>query len=73
MQDLETDTSAHTNVDAKRKFSVHLSVYLAVNALLIAINSANTSEHLWFIWPLFGWGIGVAFHAIGVFCLTRGN
>jgi len=31
--------------------------FFVVNALLIIINLITTSEYLWFIYPLLGWGI----------------
>jgi len=46
-----------------RGVAVHLFVYLAVNALLVGINLTYSSDTLWFIWPLLGWGIGLAGHA----------
>ncbi len=46
-----------------RGVAVHLFVYLAVNALLIGINLTYSPDNLWFIWPLLGWGIGLAGHA----------
>ncbi|MHA1165614.1 MAG: 2TM domain-containing protein [Alphaproteobacteria bacterium] len=46
-----------------RGVAVHLFVYLAVNALLIGINLTYSPGNLWFIWPLLGWGIGLAGHA----------
>jgi hypothetical protein len=45
-------------------FVVHLFIYMAVNTLLIAINLSATSESLWFYWPLLGWGIAIAVHAL---------
>jgi hypothetical protein len=48
---------------AIRGVAVHLFVYLGVNALLIGINLYYTPDSLWFIWPLLGWGIGLAGHA----------
>jgi hypothetical protein len=56
---------------AKMAFYVHLAVYLAVNALLIAINLLTSAGHLWFQWPLLGWGIGVLVHAIVTFVLPK--
>ncbi len=44
--------------------TVHLFVYLAVNALLVVINLVTSPQNLWFIWPLLGWGIGLAAHAL---------
>jgi len=48
---------------AIRGVAVHLFVYLGVIALLIGINLNYTPDSLWFIWPLLGWGIGLAGHA----------
>lgn len=42
---------------------IHFFVYIAVNLLLIAINMKSSSQSLWFIWPLLGWGAGLALHA----------
>ena len=61
---------AKKRVEAKYGFYVHLSVYLAVNLLLIIINLSTPSEGLWFIYPLMGWGIGVIFHALSVFVFS---
>lgn len=46
-----------------RGVAVHLFVYLAVNAFLITINITESPETPWSIWPLLGWGIGLAAHA----------
>jgi hypothetical protein len=27
--------------------------------------------YLWFLWPMFGWGIGVVFHAVNVFGIGK--
>ena len=50
----------------KRKFFEHFRAYLIVNAALAAIDLV-TSGGVWFFWPLFGWGIGVAFDAAEAF------
>lgn len=53
-------------------FAVHLFVYMAVNALLIAINLIVTPDSLWFYWPLLGWGAGLAAHAfLAYLAVTR--
>lgn len=38
---------------------------------LLFIIDLMTGAGWWFQWPLFGWGIGVALHALGVFGLDR--
>ena len=48
--------------DEKIGFSVHLVVYVLVNAMLIAINFIYSPEDIWFFYPLLGWGIGISMH-----------
>jgi hypothetical protein len=51
-------------------FRIHATVFVAVQALLIAIWAviAITSDdsYPWFVFPLFGWGIGLAVHYAAV-------
>lgn len=49
----------------KRKrdeFFQHLRAYCIVNGVLFLMNLI-TSSYLWVVWPVLGWGIGLAFHA----------
>ncbi len=59
---------------AKKKsdFYIHLVIYIAVNTFLFVQwwIIAGPDGFPWFIFPLFGWGIGLAAHAINTF---RGN
>ena len=43
-------------------FKIHFAAYALVNLLLLAINLLTTPNHLWFYWPLVGWGIGIVAH-----------
>ncbi len=47
-------------------FFFHLSAYVLVNAILIAVNLLFTPQRLWFIWPLLGWGIGILANGLAV-------
>lgn len=47
-------------------FAIHLVNYLAINVVLLVINLFASPEVPWAIWPLLGWGIGVASHGAGV-------
>ena len=59
-------------IKQKRGFWTHLAIYVAVNALLVVIwFTQGTDQPFWPIWVLFGWGIGVAAHAFGVFIAPR--
>lgn len=58
---------ARRRAAAKLGFYIHAAVYVLVNAILLAINLSASPGQLWFIWPLLGWGIGLASHAFGVY------
>lgn len=52
---------AISRLGKKREFRVHLAVYIAVNTMLIAI-WAFAGGFFWPIFPILGWGIGLAAH-----------
>lgn len=54
---------------AKREFRTHLTVYWLVMTLLMAIWLITTGwgEYFWPIWPMLGWGLGVAIHGATVY------
>ena len=64
-------TEAIRRIKARRGFGGHLLVYVAVNTLLILIwlTTAVTAGawYPWFVFPLTGWGVGVAAHAWAVY------
>jgi hypothetical protein len=70
MENEEAYQRATKRVEAKIGFYIHLAVYVGVNILLIVINLVTAPRHLWFIWPLMGWGIGVFFHGLSTFFFT---
>lgn len=43
-------------------FKIHFAAYVGVNLVLLAVNLLTTPNHLWFFWPLAGWGIGIVAH-----------
>ena len=47
---------------AREGFVIHAVVYVAVNILLVVVNALTWSGQPWFLYPLFGWGIGLAAH-----------
>jgi class 3 adenylate cyclase len=46
----------------RQSFKIHLTVYLLVNLFLIGIWAASGGGYFWPVWPILGWGIGVALH-----------
>ncbi len=63
----ESYERAKKRVEELKSFYSHLFVYLAVNAGLFLLNILTSPSHLWFYWPLIGWGIGLAIHGLSVF------
>ncbi len=64
---------ARRRANAKLGFYTHLTVYIVVNLLLIAINLISSARHYWFIWPMLGWGVGICFHGMGTFLFLSGS
>lgn len=50
----------------RKAFRIHATVFVAVQALLIAIWALewrlDGTSYPWFLYPLLGWGIGLAAH-----------
>lgn len=62
-----------------KDFYKHLLTYILVCSLLIVIDIADTDSTAetfiglkWAYWPIFGWGIAVAIHALSVFIPLSG-
>jgi hypothetical protein len=68
-QDPDSDLRARAErrVDARRGFWTHATVYVIVNTALVVLNLMTTRHYLWVVWPVFGWGVGLAAHAWSVF------
>lgn len=73
MNNQEAYQRAKKRVEAKAGFYRHLTIYIAVSVLLMLINFSTSSEYLWFIWPLMGWGLAVLLHALRVFGFAGGS
>jgi len=62
---------AKERVEAIKGFYIHLIVYTVVNLILFSINMILSPDNLWFFWPLIGWGIRLAMHALSVYGFGR--
>lgn len=69
-QDLQR--RAKRRVNQKMGFYIHASVYVLVNLGLAAINFAGGGK-AWHLWPLAGWGLGLAIHGIVTFASLNGG
>ena len=57
---------ARKRAKAEVGFYIHLMSYLGVIAFLALINLMTTG-YPWFLWPAFGWGMGIFSHYMAVF------
>jgi hypothetical protein len=48
-------------------FRLHLIPYIGVSLLLVIINLSTTPRIYWSLYPILGWGVGVAIHGAYVF------
>jgi 2TM domain len=51
----------------KRDFFTHVIAYVLVNTLLVVIWLVTGHDFFWPIFPIAGWGIGLAFNAWDVY------
>lgn len=61
--DRELRQRAIKRLQNKRGLAAHALAYLMVNLLLVAIWFATGAPFFWPVFPIFGWGIGLVFHA----------
>jgi hypothetical protein len=48
-------------------FWLHLAVFVTTQVFLVVIWALSGESYPWFVFPLFGWGILVAAHAVYAF------
>jgi hypothetical protein len=58
---------AQKKVEDIKGFYGNLASYVVVIIALGIMNIMTTPQYLWFLWPAFGWGIGVLVHGVAVF------
>jgi hypothetical protein len=58
---------AKKRVKKVKDFYNHLGTWLFFSAFFVLLNFLTSKGSFWAIWPIMGWGIGVAMHALGVF------
>ena len=52
-----------TPYERRVRLCIHTALFLIVNAGLTTMNLLRRPDHLWFYWPLCGWGLGLTLHA----------
>ncbi len=69
----ELERLAHKRAAAKLVWYVHAVVYVIVNLFIFAISSYGFGSRPWSVYPLLGWGLGLALHGISAFMLGAGG
>jgi hypothetical protein len=64
---------AHKRAAAKLGWYVHAFFFVIVNLLLIALSRHGFGSRPWSVFPLLGWGLGLALHGLSVFVLGSSN
>ncbi len=57
---------ARRRVENRQGFIIHATLFLAVNLALFAIWRFTGAHYPWFLWPLFGWGVGIVAHGLSL-------
>ena len=67
-----TDEELRAEAKKRLEFKTHASTYVIINIsiwILYYISGGRTSPP-WPVWATFGWGIGLAFHYMGVYHIS---
>ena len=62
---------AAKRVEELKGFYSNLTSYCLVIPFLAFINFYTSPKHLWFYWPMLGWGFGLTLHALKTFGIGR--
>lgn len=62
---------ARSRVNRKMGFYLHATVFVLVNLGLAVLSWAGGRS--WHLWPLAGWGLGLAIHGFVTFVSLRGD
>lgn len=64
---------ARRRAGAKLGWYMHAVVYVLVNLVIFSISRYGFGSRPWSVFPLLGWGLGLALHGISVFVLGTGS
>ncbi|TFZ08884.1 2TM domain-containing protein [Ramlibacter humi] len=69
----EIDRLARKRAGAKLGWFLHAAVYVVVNLTLLAMSRYGWGNRPWSIFPVLGWGLGLALHGLSVFVIGQGS
>lgn len=62
----ETQAQQTLSTCRRKGFKAHLIPYIAVNTSLVFLNLITCPTYFWAVYPLTGWGLGLALHGRSV-------
>jgi hypothetical protein len=69
----QIDRLARRRAGAKMGWYIHAMVYVVVNAVLLLMAQLSFGNRPWTVFPVLGWGLGLALHGLAVFVLGGGS
>jgi len=66
------EEQARKRIEELRHFYSHLGSFIGVTLFLLMVNLLTSPHFLWFLFPLFGWGIGLIAHGFRVYAAGAG-
>jgi hypothetical protein len=69
----ELERLAHKRAGAKLGWYFHAAVYVLVNLFVFAMSQYAFGNRSWSIYPLLGWGLGLALHGASVWLTGAGG
>jgi hypothetical protein len=69
----EIEHLARRRAGAKMGWYLHATVFVLVNLLLLALSRHGFGHRPWSVFPVLGWGVGLALHGVSVFVLGKGS
>jgi hypothetical protein len=73
LSDDEIERIARRRAGAKLGWYIHATLYVVVNVVLFALSQHGFGHRPWSVFPVLGWGVGLALHGISVFLLGAGS
>jgi len=69
----EIERIARKRAGAKLGWYIHAAVFVVVNLFVFALSRYGFGQRPWSVFPLLGWGVGLALHGVSVFMLGQGT
>jgi hypothetical protein len=73
LSEAEIERIARKRAGAKLGWYIHAAIFVLVNLFIFALSHYGFGQRPWSVFPLLGWGVGVALHGISVFMLGKGT